>query len=97
MDGRLQVIYLVQKYVAQDKYQLKDGYLVLANNQFLALSPTTKYSMVPAKAFCCDLYLVETRAHCFVPAHSSQQEGLSRPSFRLPCAQALDQERPRPL
>ena len=33
----------------QDKYQLKDGYLVLATNQFLALSPTTKYSIVPAK------------------------------------------------
>ena len=33
----------------QDKYQLKDGYLTPANNQFLALSPTTKYSIVPAK------------------------------------------------
>ena len=33
----------------QDKYQLKDGYLIPANNQFLALSPTTKYSIVPAK------------------------------------------------
>ena len=33
----------------QDKYQLKDGYLMPANNQFLALSPTTKYSIVPAK------------------------------------------------
>ena len=32
-----------------DKYQLKDGYLMPANNQFLALSPTTKYSIVPAK------------------------------------------------
>ena len=25
-----------------DKYQLKDGYLMPANNQFLALNPTTK-------------------------------------------------------
>ena len=33
----------------QNKFQLKDGYLVLANNQFLALSPTTKYSIVSAK------------------------------------------------
>ena len=32
----------------QDKYQLKDGYLIPANNQFLALSPTNKYSIVPA-------------------------------------------------
>ena len=31
------------------KYQPKDGYLVPANNQFLALSPTTKHSIVPAK------------------------------------------------
>ena len=33
----------------KDKRQLKDGYLVPANNQFLALNPTTKYSIVPAK------------------------------------------------
>ena len=26
----------------QDKYTVKDGYLTIANNQFLALSPTTK-------------------------------------------------------
>ena len=32
----------------QDKYQLKDGYMIPANNQFLALNPTTKYSIVPA-------------------------------------------------
>ena len=33
----------------QDKHQLKDGYLIPSNNQFLALSPTSKYSIVPAK------------------------------------------------
>ena len=32
-----------------EKYQLNDGYLMPANSQFLALSPTTKYSTVPAK------------------------------------------------
>ena len=32
-----------------DRYQLKDGYLVPATNQFLTLSPTIKYSIVPAK------------------------------------------------
>ena len=33
----------------QDKYTLKDGYMIPVNNQFLALNPTTKYSIVPAK------------------------------------------------
>ena len=33
----------------QDNYPVKDGYLIPAKNQFLALSPTTKYSIMPAK------------------------------------------------
>ena len=33
----------------QKKYPMKDGHLAPANNQFLALKPTTKYSMMPAK------------------------------------------------
>ena len=30
-------------------FRVKDGYLAPANNQFLTLSPTTKYSIMPAK------------------------------------------------
>ena len=39
----------VEKEPHPKKYQLKVGYLMPANNQFLASSPTTKYSIVPAK------------------------------------------------
>ena len=51
MDGRCGSVPCpeVCRVCRQDKYQLKDGYMIPANNQFLALSPTTKYSIVPAK------------------------------------------------
>ena len=82
----------------QDKYQLKDGYMILVNNQFLALSPTTKYSIVPAKggARCCDLYLAE-------PEHiASYQHVLLKkkcfpvPAFAYPVRRRLIKKGPEP-
>ena len=32
-----------------DKYKVTDGYLIPADNQFVALSPYQKYAIVPAK------------------------------------------------
>ena len=32
-----------------DKYQTADGYLTPANNQFIALNKTARYSLLPAK------------------------------------------------
>ena len=33
----------------KDKFKVTDGYLTPANNQFIALSTATKYSILPAK------------------------------------------------
>ena len=72
----------------QDKSRLKDGYMIPANNQFLALSPTTKYSIAPAKGerIVVTYILLKPGAHCFLPPCSPQQEVLSSPSLCLPRA-----------
>ena len=70
----------------QDKYQLKDGYLVPANNQFLALSPTTKYSIVPAEGERVVVTYILLKPECLA---SYQHTLLNK--------QALDHERPRSL
>ena len=46
----------------QDKYQLKDGYLIPANNQFSCFELNYKvfHSACKRGAHCCDLYLAET-------------------------------------
>ena len=83
-----------------DKYQLKDGYLVPANNQFLALNPTTKYSIVPAKGERIVVTYILTK-----PEHiaSCQHVLLTKKSFlapafgNIPRSQALDKERTRLL
>ena len=64
-----------------DKYQIVDGHLTPANNQFIALNKTAKYSILPAKGerHCCDLYLDETGAHCFLPALYSSPRSPFRP------------------
>ena len=78
----------------KDDYQVRDGYLIPANNQFVALNKTNKYNIVPAKGERIVVtYLDETRAHCFLPACSPHQEVLSGPSIFLPSPQAHYKER----
>ena len=36
-------------YILHDKYKVTAGHLILADNQFVALSPCPKYAIVPAK------------------------------------------------
>ena len=82
----------------QNKYPVKDGYLTPANNQFLALSPTTKYSIMPAKGeriVVTYVLLKPEHIASYQPTLPSQQEGVSSSSICLPCSQAFDQERPR--
>ena len=79
-----------------DKYWTQAGYLAPANNHFLALNKTTKHGILFG-AHCCDLYLDEAGAHCFLPSRSPHQEVLSGPSLCLPSTQASYEERTRPL
>ena len=84
----------------QDKHPVKDGYFGSCEQPVSCFEPNYKVLHNACKRgahFCCDLCLVETRAHCFVSAYSSQQEGFFSSSIRLPCSQAFDKERPRSI
>ena len=81
-----------------DKYQLKDGYLIPANSQFLALKPATKYSIVPAKGeHIVVTYILMKPKHIASYQHVLlTKKSFPVPAFVYPVRKRLTKEGPDP-
>ena len=82
----------------QDKHPVKDGYLAPANNQFLALSPTTKYSMMPAQGERIVVtYVLLKPEHIASYQHTLlDKKGFPIPAFACPVRKRVTKQGPDP-
>ena len=82
----------------QERDQVKDGYLVPANNQFLALSPTTKYSIMPVKGERIVVtYVLLKTEHIASYQHTLlKKKGIPVPAFAYPVRKRLIKKGPDP-
>ena len=80
----------------QDKYQVNDGYLAPANNQFLALSPTTKHSIMPAKGERIVTYVLLKPEHISYQHTLLNKKGFTVPTFAYPVRKRLITKGPDP-